>query len=289
LIDKEDACHYHVQILDEAGCSVANISPLVRFLKTWPWTVSYFLMGYGFYILLFGRKHFRRTLTFGCAIGFPFVGLLITFEWNWVVYSRENLTVGQYVIILGIMLLTTSIGWYLGSIMDFKLGLYMLCLLAGFILSTMLFTFIVSFTGTFVVLIVLAFFATVICTILPSRMDVIMAIQSTTFLGAFCFSRGLSLLLGGYPSEIQMFRWLADGYIMQTEQGYFTYSLLVFVLYLIGQRIQRGELLNAIAEIESNTNHGTLWVGGIGVLGHVNNVMDEAANATMADKINLAY
>jgi len=38
-----------------------------------------------------------------------------------------------------------------------------------------------------------------------------MKMQSTAFLGAYALMRGLALMVGFYPSEVQMYSWLIKG------------------------------------------------------------------------------
>ena len=69
-----------------------------------------------------------------------------------------------------------------------------------------------------------------------------MEIQSTSVLGAFLLTRGVSLMIGGYPSEVQMVTWLIRGHVLSQSYSFFIYLVVMVVLFLIGQRTQRAQL-----------------------------------------------
>ena len=60
-----------------------------------------------------------------------------------------------------------------------------------------------------------------------------MRIQSTAFLGAWSLTRGVSLMVGGYPNEMQTISWMHSGYIVSTSNYFFVYLISIAVLYLI--------------------------------------------------------
>jgi len=61
-----------------------------------------------------------------------------------------------------------------------------------------------------------------------------MMIQTTAFLGAFMLTRGVSLMVGGYPNEMQTLAWLNSGYVLATEDAFFVYIVAIVLLFLIG-------------------------------------------------------
>lgn len=61
-----------------------------------------------------------------------------------------------------------------------------------------------------------------------------MRIQSTAFLGAWALTRGVSLMVGGYPNELQTISWMHHGYVLSTSNFFFVYLISIAVLYLIG-------------------------------------------------------
>lgn len=63
-----------------------------------------------------------------------------------------------------------------------------------------------------------------------------MMIQTTSFLGAFMLTRGVSIMVGGYPNEMQTLYWMKEDYVLSTESAFFVYILAMLLLFLIGQR-----------------------------------------------------
>ena len=59
-----------------------------------------------------------------------------------------------------------------------------------------------TFTGTWVVLMLSCVILVAICIYLPLKFHNQMMIQSTAFLGSWMLTRGISLLVGGYPNEL---------------------------------------------------------------------------------------
>jgi len=55
-------------------------------------------------------------------------------------------------------------------------------------------------------------------------------------------TRGISLLIGGYPNEMQMLMMMNAGYVLSTSNYFFFYFVAIALLYLIGQRTQRAIL-----------------------------------------------
>ena len=48
--------------------------------------------------------------------------------------------------------------------------------------------------------------------------------------------RGVSLMIGGYPNELQTIQWMQGGYILSTSSSFFIYLVAIVILFLIGQR-----------------------------------------------------
>lgn len=53
------------------------------------------------------------------------------------------------------------------------------------------------------------------------------------------FVRGVSLMVGGYPNEMQAITWMHNGYVLSTASSFFFYIVAIAILFLIGQRAQR--------------------------------------------------
>ena len=54
-------------------------------------------------------------------------------------------------------------------------------------------------------------------------------------------TRGISLMIGGYPNELQTLTWMNKGYVLSTSNFFFVYFVAIVLLFLIGQRTQRAQ------------------------------------------------
>ena len=98
----------------------------------------------------------------------------------------------------------------------------------------LIFSFLIVFTGTWVVLCVIGILLLAICVYLPFKYKEMMQIQTTSFLGAWMLVRGISLLVGGYPNEMQVIQWMNEGYVVSTSNYFFVYFIAIALVFLIG-------------------------------------------------------
>ena len=54
-------------------------------------------------------------------------------------------------------------------------------------------------------------------------------------MGAWMLTRGISLLIGGYPNEMQMLMMMKAGYVLSTSNFFFFYFVAIALMFLIGQ------------------------------------------------------
>ena len=66
-------------------------------------------------------------------------------------------------------------------------------------------------------------------------------------------TRGISLLIGGYPNEMQMLMMINAGYVLATSNFFFFYFLAIALLFLIGQRTQRSVLLKELDDEQNGS------------------------------------
>mmetsp|Transcript_22237 Transcript_22237/g.26039 ORF Transcript_22237/g.26039 Transcript_22237/m.26039 type:complete len:222 (+) Transcript_22237:576-1241(+) len=212
------------------------------FLDQWPWIAAYILIALGAYMLIFGRQHFERVVKIlsACFL-FAVLSCLLSINGYFEQKIEEGPSAVTVLIIFFILLLGVVLGFSLGAAMPNKFSLVFICILDAAVLSMVIYSFLMSFTGTWVVLLVSTIIFSVICTILPLKFSEQMRIQSTAFLGAWMLTRGVSLMVGGYPNELQTISWLHNGYVVPTSNFFFVYLVSIAVLYLIGQRTQRAQ------------------------------------------------
>ena len=88
-------------------------------------------------------------------------------------------------------------------------------------------------------------------------------------------------MVGGYPNEMQTIQWMQNGYILSTSSSFFIYIVAIVILFLVGQRAQRGALAKEIEEVEEDEGYQRLDSEGV-VLG--SQVRLEMANIDESDR-----
>ena len=126
------------------------------------------------------------------------------------------------------------LGFYIGSKISHKKGLIFMCFVNAIILSLLIYAFLMTFTGTWVVLMLSCIILIAVCVYLPLKFEKQMQIQTTSFMGAWMLTRGISLLIGGYPNEMQMLMMMNAGYVLSTTDFFFFYFVAIALLFLIG-------------------------------------------------------
>ena len=106
------------------------------------------------------------------------------------------------------------LGAVTGYFINLKVGVFILSLTCAFILVTMVFTFLVSFTAIWITLGLIMPPILCMSVVLPSKFEAMMRIQTTALIGSFFTVRGLGFMLGGYPSEVMLYTWTYYGYLM---------------------------------------------------------------------------
>lgn len=53
-------------------------------------------------------------------------------------------------------------------------------------------------------------------------------------MGSWMLVRGVSIMVGGYPNELQTLLWMNSEYILGTEKLFLAYLIAMILLFLIG-------------------------------------------------------
>ena len=136
------------------------------------------------------------------------------------------------IILAGIF--ATFIGYFVGGLLPEKFHLVFICIFDGFIISLIVYTFLMTWTGYWFILLINSIVMTAVCSFLSTRYYEQMKIQGTAFLGSWMITRGVSLMIGGYPNELQTIQWLQSGYILSTSSSFFIYMVTIVILFLVG-------------------------------------------------------
>ena len=108
------------------------------------------------------------------------------------------------------------------------------------IVSTAFYMFLMAFTGLWQILFLTTCALSVLFMylILNPTYQFEARVQATSCLGAYGLMRGFAMLVGGYPSEGQMYQWLYHGQNLQQTAEFYFYMTALIILYLVGQYYQ---------------------------------------------------
>ena len=235
LVDGSNGCDYFVKIFDKTGCPVLSMPAFTIFIDQWPWMIAFVLIALGAYMLIFGRRNFTRVLKlFSSLVMFSICSCLLSINGG----VEEKIAEGPSGSIICFIILILSLGlvagFCIGSKISHKIGLSFMCFVNALILSLLIYAFLMTFTGTWIVLMISTIILIAVCLYLPRKYEQQMQIQTTSFLGSWMLTRGLSLLIGGYPNEMQMIMYMNAGYVLSTENFFFFYFVAIALLFLIG-------------------------------------------------------
>lgn len=142
------------------------------FLDQWPWIAAYLLIALGAYMLIFGRQHFERVVRVLSAVTlFAIISCLLSINGYFESKIEEGPTAGTVLTIIVILLLGTVLGFMFGAAMPSKFSLVFICILDAVVLSMVIYSFLMSFTGTWVVLLINTLLFGIVCVLLPLKYE----------------------------------------------------------------------------------------------------------------------
>jgi hypothetical protein len=172
LVETESPCVVMVQVFDRVGCPVLSMPAFTIFLDQWPWIAAYALIGLGAYMLIFGRLHFSKILKFFITLVSGSV-MMILLSINGYFESKieEGPTSLTNFLIVLVLIVGTGAGVVIGHYIPQKAGLVFMCVINANVISMLIYSFLMSFTGTWIVLITCSVMFSGICFYLPLKFE----------------------------------------------------------------------------------------------------------------------
>ena len=170
LVEGAHQCDYYVKIFDETGCPVLSMPAFTIFIDQWPWIIAYILVALGAYMLIFGRKHFTRVLKLFSAL-FTVSMATCLLSINGIIEDKisDGPTGGLIFFIILVLGLSMTAGFFIGSKISHKAGLIFMCVINAIVLSLLIYAFLMTFTGTWVVLMLSCIILIGVCIYLPIK------------------------------------------------------------------------------------------------------------------------
>ena len=119
-----------------------------------------------------------------------------------------------------------------------KIGVFILSILGGVWLGLILNNAVIRYTQSKVLLWVAIGAWGLLCGILSCFLYVIVAIASTSLIGAYALVRGISVFVGHFPDEVTIVEQIKNGTAPKTDWHFWVYLAGILVLFIIGFYIQ---------------------------------------------------
>jgi hypothetical protein len=234
-LDDTDPCRPIISFTSAAGCPTADLNSFYTYISENPWVIALFCILVGPIINFFGRKFIPWVI--GVVSGSAaFVVCLITFQFiGFLDYFTNSTNEGLSAALISIAM-ALIIGVAIGYFMMTKFLMIGLCILggvAGFFAGGIIFNvFMVEWVTSVVALWCTILFFAIIGACLAYYFENRIVIFSTSFIGSYLFIRGLSIIIGGYPSEMQLYEDMSNGTgsFSPTMIGYLAAMGVFFVL-----------------------------------------------------------
>jgi hypothetical protein len=228
---------YTINIISSSACALLSIDQVSQFISDNP--IPFTIVGavIGLAVAVLGLKLFLPTLFItGFASGF-FIALFVFFGEVVTPDSREStkwILVG-FAVVMGLLL-----GFI--AVKANKFGLFIIGALLGVILALLLYNAILfkiqSNPAELVLLITLGVLGVgfgVLALVFYKHVIII----ATSLIGSYCFVRSLSLVIGGFPNEIQLIQQVqTQDYNFATHWPFYIYMNVVFLLTLFTIYVQ---------------------------------------------------
>jgi len=203
------------------------MNAFAAYLQENPWIFAIFLVFFGAVCTLYGKKFIPWIVAIvGGIVTFLVIMFLASVMGmlNYIDPTQEGGNVGTvilaFILAIGLGILA---GWILKK-KFFLIGFALMGFAAGFLVGNLLYNLVLfKINSTALYWIVCILFGAAAAFLCVKRKSEL-AILTTALLGAYSFVRGISVFLGGYPSEATFYEQLKQGTATFTWQ---------FILYLV--------------------------------------------------------
>lgn len=195
------------------ACPVFSATTFSRFFLDRPYILGPLAIVFGLVVAFAGRKFFPWTIAIiGAAIGAGTALLLFSmFDILDSIKSVNPQETTLFVFFQYFVALTT--GLFLGFILQkmLHIGAAILGAFGGFFIGLAVYQFFFFYTESELLLSALGVLGSVVMAVMSFRNYDNIVIFGTAFVGSYAFLRGLSLFVGDFPNELQMFQQLLSG------------------------------------------------------------------------------
>jgi len=240
----ENECHPKLLYESAAGCPIVNLGSWAVWLGEHPIITAIILILVGAFTCFKGKKFFDVVVgIFGFMVGFG--GAMLIFSSFGMVDYLDPFTVeGSIGMVILAFVLSILVGGILGAILYFfaiSVGLYFLASVVGVFLGVMVYNTFFNFLFNIWVFVILVLAGVILMIVLTFLLKDFILIVVTASLGSYICVRGVSLIIGGYPSEMEMFQAYSNGIPLDFEMTFYIYLAGMALLFLLGYCFQNKE------------------------------------------------
>lgn len=246
-----DPCHPTVIFDSNVGCPTMSIGPLYEFTDRFWYLIAFPILLIGIFLLFAGGRNPKATmfiiptLAITCAIN--------SFLWIDIFPSTSPVWAVAITFIVGLCM---GAGLGFGAAYWPRLGIFTIsCTIGAFIGACIYIGVLAGDTDDSVNGSLVFWMSTLVSGVFLAAICVIFydfaVIIGSAFIGAFLFVRGVAMLIGGYPGEIEVIMNIKNSTFSSESMpiSFFLYISLILLLFLV----------SLIAQIKHRSKHNDLY------------------------------
>ena len=223
-----------LEIYSKYGWRQTKIEKISNFFLENYWMFGVIFIIFGIYNTFFGGRMFKITIVlFGIISTVTFVFFVLYFVFE---VSQKMPEWLSWVIFLNSCCVGAVIGYFMTKII--KIGVCIIGCWTGVIFAILLDSLLFNLLSTAILLYILIVVFVLIWGFLAYRYYEYVLIFSTAILGSYFFIRGISLLAGGYPSEMDLLEQIKSGTLVEVPWTFYLYFSFIVLLSIIGIFVQ---------------------------------------------------
>lgn len=215
--DSTEKCLFHAQVTHKAGCPTLEVSGLVQYFMNHPWLVSLALVSFGVVSCFFGGLLFDYVVATLAGILAFFVVCMFAQALGGFnsLEANAKLSAGRVIATIFSFLVAgaagVAAGWFVKK--TARIAKTLLGCAGGFFVSVLVYGLVFAkfvTQSTWLIFVVMVF-GLVAGGYLVYKFDKVILVQLTATVGAYTIIRGISIIAGGYISEIDIMSEMSSG------------------------------------------------------------------------------
>jgi hypothetical protein len=229
-----DSCHPTLNYISPRGCYVFSFDQFTTFMMKYNYLWGALMIVMGFFLCFFGNKFVNLVIFL--VVAFACLVILGSLFFQYALFKVKE-EWAKWLSLAGIIGVSCLIGWSIMRARKYGIGLVSAWggVMVGFIITT---AFVVGPAWAYYLILAvsgaLAFYVAI-------KVEKTVVIISTSFIGAYGIVRGVSLYVGGFPSETDLHEEISTGVIdfNNFSKKFYIYLGAILVATIIGVVYQK--------------------------------------------------